>query len=155
MKKKKKKIPQFRDYLVPASGFQSFQFRQIEILMGVDESKRVECNGSHVFNALQPDQKEQCEGLITEGRSIRNIVENLLLSVDLPSNFMEKYYEGMEELQLLRQQGPAHHTEEKAKVCKLCYFIDRLFENKEMGLTKKQTNNNRKWQKKRPTKSVK
>lgn len=31
----------FRDKLVPASGFQSFQFRVVECLMGLDESKRI------------------------------------------------------------------------------------------------------------------
>jgi tryptophan 2,3-dioxygenase len=31
----------FRDKLVPASGFQSFQMRVLEIIMGLDESKRI------------------------------------------------------------------------------------------------------------------
>jgi tryptophan 2,3-dioxygenase len=31
----------FRDKLIPASGFQSFQMREIEILLGLDESQRI------------------------------------------------------------------------------------------------------------------
>jgi tryptophan 2,3-dioxygenase len=31
----------FRDKLVPSSGFQSFQMRELEILLGLDESKRI------------------------------------------------------------------------------------------------------------------
>jgi tryptophan 2,3-dioxygenase len=36
----------FRDKLVPASGFQSFQMRELEILLGLDESKRPRYDGA-------------------------------------------------------------------------------------------------------------
>ncbi len=35
----------FRDKLVPSSGFQSFQLREIEIVLGLDESQRVRIGG--------------------------------------------------------------------------------------------------------------
>ena len=31
----------FRDKLIPASGFQSFQLRELEILLGFDEAQRI------------------------------------------------------------------------------------------------------------------
>eukprot|EP01064_Diplonema_japonicum_P006759 TRINITY_DN14588_c0_g2_i1.p1 TRINITY_DN14588_c0_g2~~TRINITY_DN14588_c0_g2_i1.p1 ORF type:complete len:410 (+),score=127.85 TRINITY_DN14588_c0_g2_i1:54-1283(+) len=106
---------EFRDFLVPASGFQSFQFRQIEILLGVNEKERASCNGSHVFNALQEEQKEECEKQIEANGSIKKVLEDILMSVKVPDTFMEKFYECTEELQVLRQKGPAHHTDERAK----------------------------------------
>ena len=31
----------FRNYLFPASGFQSFQFRMVEVMLGLEEEKRL------------------------------------------------------------------------------------------------------------------
>jgi len=39
----------FRDKLMPASGFQSAQMRQIEILMGLDDSARIPLGGSESY----------------------------------------------------------------------------------------------------------
>ncbi|NBB88777.1 MAG: hypothetical protein GVX96_03180, partial [Bacteroidetes bacterium] len=37
----------FRSYLFPASGFQSHQFRKIEILMGLPDEQRIKYNDKH------------------------------------------------------------------------------------------------------------
>jgi tryptophan 2,3-dioxygenase len=47
----------FRDYLYPASGFQSLQFRLLETKLGLSSKKRIDFAGSHYTNHLPPDQK--------------------------------------------------------------------------------------------------
>jgi tryptophan 2,3-dioxygenase len=42
----------FRDKLVPASGFQSFQLRELEILLGLEESKRIRYGGADTFEHI-------------------------------------------------------------------------------------------------------
>lgn len=49
----------FRDYLFPASGFQSFQFRKLEILLGLEDEKRVLYNNKPYYEAFQPKEREQ------------------------------------------------------------------------------------------------
>lgn len=46
----------FRNYLFPASGFQSFQFRLVEVLLGLENDKRLNYHGEHyasVFTEVQ------------------------------------------------------------------------------------------------------
>ncbi len=43
----------FRDKLVPASGFQSFQMREMEILLGLDESQRVSYGGADPLDHIR------------------------------------------------------------------------------------------------------
>ena len=106
---------EFRDFLVPASGFQSFQFRQIEILLGTNEAERAMCNDEHVFNALHENQKKDCETQISEGKSLKVAIEDLLLNVNVPDNFMGEFVKATEELHIARQTGLAHHTTDKAR----------------------------------------
>lgn len=47
----------FRNYLFPASGFQSFQFRKIENLMGLRESDRMTYAGHHYAAFFSEDEK--------------------------------------------------------------------------------------------------
>ena len=43
----------FRDKLVPSSGFQSFQMREIEILMGLEDAKRIRYGGIDPLQHIQ------------------------------------------------------------------------------------------------------
>ena len=43
---------EFRDFLYPASGFQSLQFRQIEVLLGLTRKKRLKYSGKHFCSYL-------------------------------------------------------------------------------------------------------
>src|SRR5690606_14498126 len=42
----------FRDQLIGASGFQSAQLREIEILLGLDDAKRIACMGESSYKDL-------------------------------------------------------------------------------------------------------
>ena len=46
----------FRAYLFPASGFQSYQFRMIEAMLGLPEQKRITYGNHHYAHAFADDQ---------------------------------------------------------------------------------------------------
>ena len=50
---------EFRDLLVPASGFQSVQFREIEILMGLRTDQRKEVDREYFLGRLQKDDQDR------------------------------------------------------------------------------------------------
>lgn len=53
----------FRKYLFPASGFQSFQFRKIENLLGLETPQRITYNGCPYSSVFSKDKKEELEQL--------------------------------------------------------------------------------------------
>lgn len=48
----------FRNYLFPASGFQSYQFRLLEVLLGLQDKKRITYHGQHYTSVFPDDIKE-------------------------------------------------------------------------------------------------
>ncbi|RPI19602.1 MAG: tryptophan 2,3-dioxygenase [Ignavibacteriae bacterium] len=50
---------EFRDFLIPASGFQSYQFRLIENKLGLKSENRVQYNNIDYFNALNEEHRRQ------------------------------------------------------------------------------------------------
>jgi tryptophan 2,3-dioxygenase len=48
---------EFRDYLIPASGFQSYQFRLIENKLGLRHEERIQVNENDYFNALSTEHR--------------------------------------------------------------------------------------------------
>ncbi|GAB5466744.1 MAG: hypothetical protein Kapaf2KO_21800 [Candidatus Kapaibacteriales bacterium] len=53
----------FRNYLVPASGFQSFQFRVVEIMLGLQREKRLTYNQSVYASVFDKERQAQLEKL--------------------------------------------------------------------------------------------
>lgn len=49
---------EFRDYLIPASGFQSFQFRLIENKLGLSDEKRIQYNNIDYLNTLEEPHRK-------------------------------------------------------------------------------------------------
>ncbi len=67
----------FRNYLLPASGFQSFQFRQLEVALGLKREKRIsytQCSYSGVFS----DQEQEILSKLEAGDSMFDLVEKWL-----------------------------------------------------------------------------
>jgi tryptophan 2,3-dioxygenase len=54
---------EFRDLLIPASGFQSLQFRTIETKLGLKRENRLRYNQSEYDQALKPDQRSEIKGI--------------------------------------------------------------------------------------------
>jgi len=68
---------EFRDYLVPASGFQSLQFRLIEATLGIKAHHRMEVEKQFFTSRLKPDDKKVLEE--TENKiSIFELIETWL-----------------------------------------------------------------------------
>lgn len=67
----------FRDFLFPASGFQSFQWRAIETLLGLPSSQRLQFNNMPFYEALQPHEQEKIKKLL-DGESLFQRVESWL-----------------------------------------------------------------------------
>jgi tryptophan 2,3-dioxygenase len=68
---------EFRDLLVPASGFQSVQFREIEIRMGLSTKNRTSVDRDYFLGRLSPKDKSKI--LKTEDESsLFDLVENWL-----------------------------------------------------------------------------
>jgi len=80
----------FRSVLRPASGFQSFQFREFEYLLGVDAKEFIP------LIKTSPEWKDKIEALIEE-RSLRVAVLDLFADYDIPQkdfcNAVVKIYE--------------------------------------------------------------
>lgn len=49
---------EFRDFLIPASGFQSFQFRLIENKLGLSDEKRIQYNNIDYLNTLEEPHRK-------------------------------------------------------------------------------------------------
>ncbi len=67
----------FRDYLFPASGFQSFQFRVVETMLGLRNEDRITYNNQPFIHSLEPQQQETIQQL-QQQRSVFSIVEEWL-----------------------------------------------------------------------------
>jgi len=87
---------EFRDYIGPASGFQSVQMRELEILIGLEDHERVRC-GFHPYT--EPLQKDEVGLKKIEQRkrepSIKNVVYKWLDKIydRVPNNFLSVFLE--------------------------------------------------------------
>lgn len=84
----------FRHYLLPASGFQSFQFRKLEVMLGLKRDNRIsytQCAYSGVFSE---SEQQVLEGL-EQGDSMLNLVEKWLERIPFlrmdSFDFIEEY----------------------------------------------------------------
>lgn len=81
---------EFRDYLIPASGFQSVQFRVLEQMLGIQEMSRSKVNGTEVFSYLTSEEQKFLAGE-SKVTSVNSVVEKILASIEVPSGFIEVY----------------------------------------------------------------
>lgn len=56
----------FRDYLVPASGFQSIQFKEIEIMLGLKSKFRINFDQASFYQRLNEQDREHLQALENE-----------------------------------------------------------------------------------------
>ncbi|UAA37780.1 tryptophan 2,3-dioxygenase [Paraneptunicella aestuarii] len=68
---------EFRDYLVPASGFQSIQFKILEISLGLKTNYRIEFDKQSFYMRLKPEHREFLEKLESQD-SLLELVEKWL-----------------------------------------------------------------------------
>lgn len=91
---------EFRDYVGTASGFQSSQNREIEILFGIDDNQRINLYGQHYSKSLNSDD----EGLKRVGKrlkeeNLKNVIYGWLRNLyeKVPSEFIDVFKKAIEE----------------------------------------------------------
>lgn len=67
----------FRDYLYPASGFQSFQWRKIECFLGLTQSDRLTYSHSSFEKHLKLEQQEELKKILSQS-SLFEVLEKWL-----------------------------------------------------------------------------
>ena len=67
----------FRNYLFPASGFQSFQFREMEVMLGLKASRRHTYN-DRPYTCVFDDRKKESLEAMEESKSLLELVEEWL-----------------------------------------------------------------------------
>ncbi|MEC9092203.1 MAG: tryptophan 2,3-dioxygenase family protein [Planctomycetota bacterium] len=71
---------EFRDLLVPASGFQSLQFKKIEIILGLKKSNRIPADRDFFRTRLESRERVELEDLESQP-SLYQLVENWLARI--------------------------------------------------------------------------
>lgn len=103
----------FRDYLFPASGFQSLQFRMVEATLGLREEDRLTYNGHSYKIVFTEDQKERLK-TIEEGGSLFELVESWLERTPFLQfgnfDFLRSYREAVDKM-IAREEEAINNTE--------------------------------------------
>lgn len=103
----------FRNYLFPASGFQSFQFREFEVLLGLKEGQRFTYNDKPYNVVFDEGKKNKLEDL-EENKSLFQLVESWLERTPFLEfrdfNFLESYQKAVENM-LEREKKAIENTE--------------------------------------------
>ena len=96
----------FRDKLFPASGFQSRQLRQIEIVMGLTEEDRIPFGSERGFDAAlrEPDgtpstSMQKVRATQAEGQSLREAIDEWLYRTRV-ANFPQRHCGGYTDIML-------------------------------------------------------
>lgn len=67
----------FRNYLFPASGFQSMQFRKVEVLLGLSDNNRITYNNTPYKSVFSEKEREEMMAL-ENSPSLKKLVEEWL-----------------------------------------------------------------------------
>ena len=114
----------FRNYLFPASGFQSFQFRKIENMLGLPEKERVTYNNHHYAAFFSEQEQQELQDIATNG-SLFDAVENWLERTPFLRfkgfKFLEYYKESVERMVAKEQKAiqSSHYLTEREKAMRL------------------------------------
>ena len=103
----------FRNYLFPASGFQSLQFRVVESMLGLREEDRMTYNGHSYKIVFSDDQKKRLDKVESSG-SLFELVEGWLERMPFLDfkdfNFLESY-KGAVKKMLAKEEAAISATE--------------------------------------------
>jgi tryptophan 2,3-dioxygenase len=117
---------EFRDFLYPASGFQSFQWRKIETMLGLQIQDRLQFNNSPFYKHLLPLQQTEIQSLLQQP-SLFDLINSwlertpFLDSADF--NFWKEYQNSVKEMFAadidVVQTNPRLSPEEKTKTLQM------------------------------------
>ncbi len=124
---------EFRNYLFPASGFQSFQFRQVEVLLGLEDKKRITYNKIAYDSPFDPAQQEELKK--TKENNLFDLVEIWLERTPFLQfqgfDFLSSYQSAvnrMIEKERLRIEGSKLSSEDKEQRLKMLGNTDSYYE---------------------------
>lgn len=84
----------FRNYLFPASGFQSYQFREMEVMLGLKENKRLTYNGKP-YACVFASAQQSTLGNMEKSNSLFDMIEDWLERIPFLEfgdfNFVDAY----------------------------------------------------------------
>jgi len=66
---------EFRSYLFPASGFQSFQFRKMEVMLGLPADQRITYNNKPYHSAFSEEERTELEMLENNGSLVKELID--------------------------------------------------------------------------------
>lgn len=115
----------FRDFLIPASGFQSIQFRMIENKLGLNPESRVKLGNKNYYSLVSNEHKK----LLLDSQSSVNILDEVdqwlsrIPFTDTPEfNFRKKYGEAIKSILINEKEiimnNPSLTDEKKEKQLK-------------------------------------
>lgn len=103
----------FRNYLFPASGFQSFQFREMEVMLGLKADRRHTYNDKPYNVVFDQEKKEKLDQL-EHSRSLLELVEDWLERtpfLELGDFHFLKYYRAAVQRMLDRESEAIKNTD--------------------------------------------
>lgn len=92
---------EFRDFLIPASGFQSFQFRLIENKLGLSDDKRIQYNNVDYLKTLEEPHRKLIMDTVNKPSLLELVTRWLERTPFLNSenfNFWNSYKEAVEKM---------------------------------------------------------
>lgn len=138
----------FRNYLFPASGFQSFQFRKVEVSLGLKSTARQTYNNAPYGSVFSEEEQEQLNKL-EAGDSMLQLIEKWLERTPFLQwddfKFLESYRVAVDNMLTKEKKAiaetPFLNESEKALRLKMLgdtdtYFASVLDENKHNELMK-------------------
>ncbi len=112
----------FRDALIPASGFQSAQFREVEILAGLKDDDRIHFEGQPYFTRVDEAQQDRLR-LCAEEQSVRDAMIQWLARTpveeafpDFVSTFLAAYNSYIDEQIAFQCNNPNIVAAQKEKI---------------------------------------
>jgi tryptophan 2,3-dioxygenase len=97
---------EFRDFLIPASGFQSASFRMLEGLLGIKDETRPKVNGLEVLSVLTADEQARLAEKKKEV-SLSEAVLKVLSSINVPDSFADNFVQAARKVLEMQQFGIA------------------------------------------------
>ncbi len=126
----------FRNYLFPASGFQSFQFRMMENLLGLPEEQRLTYQNHHYASVFSEEQQKELAKVLQQG-SLFDAVEKWLERTPFirygDFQFLKHYRQAVEnmierEKKAIRQSAYLSEKQKAARL-KMLGSTDTYFES--------------------------
>eukprot|EP00762_Andalucia_godoyi_P002230 ANDGO_07479.mRNA.1 Tryptophan 2 len=81
---------EFRDFIGPASGFQSVQMRELEILLGIGEKDRIQKDGKSYTFAFGEKQRQTIASREAEPK-MKDVLQDFLASFPVPARFEQEF----------------------------------------------------------------